>query len=375
MGVDPQKLFIGLMELFTILLPGALLTMLLMDEVGPTVLGDRYGTLTGPAGGAAFLLAAYLVGHLVFLLSAWLDELWDWARRHTLDAQVVELARRSRLLPWPARALVWLAFKREDGAALAQTIRLMEHALDPLQARGAVNAFQWSKALLRLESPSSLAVVERFEADSKFFRSLTVVLLVLVVTWSLHDLWPPVGVPVALALVVLALWRYGEQRLKSINQAYWSVITLAGKSGQRLEPPPAARHGLTHAGGVVFREHRGIDEYLLVEATDDPSERVLPKGKIEGAELPLEAAVREVHEETGVWAKRRSDLGDVSYEVRDDTVVVRFYRMEAVAQGRAAERNRRHVWLASDAVVNEATHELAKDLLRRAIEDRAADPT
>jgi hypothetical protein len=42
MNFDPEKFFIGLMDFFSILLPGALLTWLLMGEVGPAVLGDRY---------------------------------------------------------------------------------------------------------------------------------------------------------------------------------------------------------------------------------------------------------------------------------------------------------------------------------------------
>ena len=42
MNLDPQNFFIGLMEFFIILLPGALLTWLMMGEVGPVVLGDRY---------------------------------------------------------------------------------------------------------------------------------------------------------------------------------------------------------------------------------------------------------------------------------------------------------------------------------------------
>ncbi len=49
MNFDPQKFFIGLMNIFSILLPGALLTYLLIGEVGPVVLGDRYLT-GGPSG-------------------------------------------------------------------------------------------------------------------------------------------------------------------------------------------------------------------------------------------------------------------------------------------------------------------------------------
>jgi hypothetical protein len=42
MNFEPQIFFIGLMDFFSILLPGALLTWLLMGVVGPVVLGGRY---------------------------------------------------------------------------------------------------------------------------------------------------------------------------------------------------------------------------------------------------------------------------------------------------------------------------------------------
>ncbi|KWC42427.1 hypothetical protein WL51_03565 [Burkholderia ubonensis] len=88
MNFDPQKFFIGLMDFFSILLPGVLLTWLLMGEVGPVVLGDRYAKLDGAQAWAAFLFASYLFGHLVFLLGSWLDEFYDWARHYTLNAQI-----------------------------------------------------------------------------------------------------------------------------------------------------------------------------------------------------------------------------------------------------------------------------------------------
>ena len=51
MNFEPQKFFIGLMDFFSILLPGALLTYLLMGEVGSVVLGDRFSKLAGAEGG------------------------------------------------------------------------------------------------------------------------------------------------------------------------------------------------------------------------------------------------------------------------------------------------------------------------------------
>jgi hypothetical protein len=44
-NLDPNQFFIGLMDFFCVLLPGALLTYLLMGEVGPVVLGGRYAEL------------------------------------------------------------------------------------------------------------------------------------------------------------------------------------------------------------------------------------------------------------------------------------------------------------------------------------------
>ena len=98
MNIDPQKFFIGLMDFFAILLPGALLTYLLMGEVGPVVMGDRYAKLDGAQAWAAFLFASYLFGHLMFPLGSCLDECYAGARRYT---------PKRRLRPRPTPLLRW----------------------------------------------------------------------------------------------------------------------------------------------------------------------------------------------------------------------------------------------------------------------------
>src|SRR5262245_39081011 len=100
MNFDPQKLFIGLMDFFSILLPGALLTCFVMGDAGPKVLRNRYPLPDGAQTVAAFLFASYLAGHLVFLLGSWLDVVYDWLRDRTLNWQVKRVARRGRLLWW-----------------------------------------------------------------------------------------------------------------------------------------------------------------------------------------------------------------------------------------------------------------------------------
>lgn len=374
MNIDPQKFFIGLMDFFSILLPGALLTWLFMVEAGPVVMGDRYAMLEGAQAWVAFLFASYLFGHLIFLLGSWLDEFYDWARRYTLNAQITRLACRGRPLPWFARVLIWMVFKRERDLAVECASAIRKHALGPLLAQNAINTFQWCKALLSVESSTSLALVQRFEADSKFFRCFAFVLLLLLIGWHWQYQWPLSGIPVVLLLLLLAFWRYMEQRHKATNQAYWSVITLTAKNGKvAFEKPTAKSAAPTHAGGVVFRLRGGVAEYLLFEATKDPAQWVLPKGYVEDGEHHREAAVREVYEESGTWAQIVCDLSDATWSVEGCPVTTRFYLMRAIGRGLRLGKDRRQQWLTLADATAKANHNETRELLKAAEQLRVAE--
>jgi hypothetical protein len=73
---EPEKFFIGVIDLFSVLLPGALITYLFKDDLGPFFLGsDAYYQLNGASAWLAFFFSGYLLGHFVFLVgSALLDE-------------------------------------------------------------------------------------------------------------------------------------------------------------------------------------------------------------------------------------------------------------------------------------------------------------
>jgi 8-oxo-dGTP pyrophosphatase MutT (NUDIX family) len=66
------------------------------------------------------------------------------------------------------------------------------------------------------------------------------------------------------------------------------------------------------AGGLVVRNMRGR-RYLATVLVKDGSVHALPKGLIEPGEKGVEAAVREVREETGIEAELVEKLGDVKY--------------------------------------------------------------
>lgn len=85
-------------------------------------------------------------------------------------------------------------------------------------------------------------------------------------------------------------------------------------------------------GGVVTRELSGAVEVLVVHRPryDDWS---LPKGKVDGDETDVEAAVREVEEETAVVAEPVSELATVRYtDHRGRPKEVRYWHMRVVRE-------------------------------------------
>jgi hypothetical protein len=377
MNIDPQKFFIGLMDFFSILLPGAVLTFLFMDQIGPTVLGNRYPLRDAGQAWAVFLFASYLSGHLVFLLGSWLDHvIYDPIRAWTLPRQIQHVARTGQLVNWPVRACVALLFKRERNTALERVLEIRRQALAQLNAEEALNAFQWSKALLNLKSVENLAVVQRFEADSKFFRCFTVVLLALLVFWPFDAQSRLGGTVVVLGLLALSLWRYMEQRYKAINQAYFSVITVFANDGKlALERPRSSEDQAARAAGAVFREHRNSIEYLLLRENEETNSWVLPSGSVEEGEDHRETAVREVLDRSGVWARITTSLDNVPISVNGGNIDTRLFLMEPIGRGPRKDKQRRHKWVAFPEGLEEANSPETRVLLEHAENLRNPDST
>jgi len=366
MNFEPQKFFIGVIDLFSILLPGALLTFLMQDELGPLVFGgDGYNALTGVAGWLAFLVSAYLVGHFIFLFGAWaLDTpVYDRIRNATRQQQINRLARGEPLSWWLTRALARDAVKPNSDVTVALAVRIKDHYIARLGSPSAINAFQWCKARLSLENRAdALAEVERFEADSKFFRSLVIVIPIFM-AWKLAH-GAPVAAIYALPLLWLALWRYVDQRVKATNQSYWHVIALEANAEEGFRHTPVEHRNPSHAGGVVYRRDRnGPVTFLVAQALRNPVDWILPKGHIERDEQPAQAAVREVLEEAGVWGRVERKLPTIAFVLDGAPVVVQYYLMRAEGEERA-EENRKPVWLPFDQAIVKLSHEESQTVLR-----------
>jgi len=123
---------------------------------------------------------------------------------------------------------------------------------------------------------------------------------------------------------------------------------------------------LVVAGGAVLWRRAGDGAEIAVIHRPGHDDWSLPKGKVDPGETVLEAAVREVREETGQRARPGEPLGSVRYRVRGRDKVVHYWVMEAqggdFAPGEEVDELR---WLPPADAVDLLTHAHDRELVAR----------
>jgi hypothetical protein len=77
----PSEFYVGVLDFFAILLPGAIATAILGRRIAPETLDSLVRWPQTEAGGwAAFLVCAYFLGHLLFLVGSYIDPLYNRMR-------------------------------------------------------------------------------------------------------------------------------------------------------------------------------------------------------------------------------------------------------------------------------------------------------
>jgi 8-oxo-dGTP pyrophosphatase MutT (NUDIX family) len=133
------------------------------------------------------------------------------------------------------------------------------------------------------------------------------------------------------------------------------------------------------AGGVVVDGDRMIAIVPVKRSADGSQVLGLPKGHPDGDETPEQAAAREIAEETGVTARLIELLGDVEYRYerkgRPVQKRVRFFLFE-YERGDLADHDHEielAEWLPLTEAASRLTYEGEREMVRRAMSQRAAD--
>lgn len=128
------------------------------------------------------------------------------------------------------------------------------------------------------------------------------------------------------------------------------------------------------AGGIVFRRSPGGPEFLLLKYGAGHWD--FPKGHLEEGETALQAAKREIQEETSIPPEAQDFIlgfkDIVSYFYRRGPALVKkdvhFFIVEVPPeQGvKVSHEHLEHAWLAPDKAEERLTFKTARDLLRSA---------
>jgi hypothetical protein len=260
----PGDFFVGVTDLFSIILPGASLAFVLLkvEEVQHLdVLKLR--SLGGTPGYVAFFVTAYLLGHLTNMAGATiLDWIYDhthaaWRRspirewlygilqRWQDDWSTTRKSLQTRRDPLYVWTRTWKRWLLRTGRRFRIECLLVRKALfgrpsQPMDVLFHVaknlsqeampkgdRVYQWTRTWVQLKSPSAFSESERLQANSKFFRGLVVVAIVAAILAPkfLEEFAKP-GRIACVGISIIAFVRYADLRWKAIHQVYRSFIAL-----------------------------------------------------------------------------------------------------------------------------------------------------
>jgi hypothetical protein len=232
----PSDFFVGITDLFSIILPGASMTyvcILVEEQRGTDLLGMLRLSHTNE-GYIAFFVMSYLIGHGMDMIgSVVLDSLYDQTYAHWKRSRNVSPARWIFELPGRLARVLYGKWKHLIGGSKPKN----GQTVDPLYLRAKELAapampqddrtYQWCRAWIALKSPLAFAETERVQGNSKFFRGMvTTATITAILSLTIHVPFSRLGAAVCLALAFTSFLRYCDLRWKAVQQTYRFFIAI-----------------------------------------------------------------------------------------------------------------------------------------------------
>ena len=196
--MKPNDFFVGIIDFFAILLPGACGVAILEPLFTKHFLDEIISLPQSSVGlWALFMVLSYFLGHLIFLTGSSLDWFYNKVREK------------------------FNPYTNESAYHCASELR--KNILNELENQ-ATNTFQWSRAILTAFFPQAANDIYRLEADSKFFRSLIVIFFMATIILLVREKY--LQSVISFILTIPCSFRYYERRLKGTTLAYQYVITF-----------------------------------------------------------------------------------------------------------------------------------------------------
>ena len=252
MSMKPSDFFVGVIDFFSTLVPGAIAAFFLVTTLRPSFIPDLWSTYItwGTVDGwAVFLVLAYVLGHLITAIgSFFLDKpLYDWFyvvwRRDSksyIDEKEMKVINKClekkeneewghigyrifcnfsiffiRLLF--LIKMLFIGEKRRKDSLLSAAIDLKRKQLNG--DVGPMSTFDWANTAVHLKAPEGAAEIDALMAQSKLFRSITVLMLcALVIVDGILD-----GIPRSILFwftLLLCIWRFLDLRWKASSKVY-----------------------------------------------------------------------------------------------------------------------------------------------------------
>jgi 8-oxo-dGTP diphosphatase len=92
------------------------------------------------------------------------------------------------------------------------------------------------------------------------------------------------------------------------------IMSFFGQAIQIKHPKPPEAFATPRAALVVYRHLLGQPRFLLISTRRDKNRLTLPGGKVDAHETPLQSAIRETLEESGVLTDRHEPLGQYDHK-------------------------------------------------------------